>query len=66
MLINIQEAYRIPTRLDQKIKFSWHIIMKTQNIQNKGNNIKGERPGACCPLRGSTQQLTQIDTDTEC
>jgi hypothetical protein len=35
MPINIQEAYRIPTRLDQKTKSSWHIIIKTQNLQNK-------------------------------
>jgi hypothetical protein len=35
MLINIQDAYRTPISLDQKIKSSCHIIIKTQNPQNK-------------------------------
>jgi hypothetical protein len=29
MPLNIQD------RLDQKRKFSWHIVIKTQNLQNK-------------------------------
>jgi hypothetical protein len=40
MAINIQEVYRIPNRLDQKRKYSCHIIVKTLNAQNKGKNIK--------------------------
>jgi len=35
MLINIQEAYRTPNRLDQKRNSSCHIIVKTRNAQNK-------------------------------
>ena len=35
MPMNIQEAYRIPNRLDQKINSSHHIIVKTPNAQNK-------------------------------
>ena len=32
MPITIQEAYRAPNRLDQKINSSHHIIIKTQNV----------------------------------
>jgi hypothetical protein len=35
MLMNIQEAYRTPNRLDQKRNSSHHIIIKTPNAQNK-------------------------------
>ena len=41
--INIQEAYRTPIRLDQKRKSSYHIIIKTQNLQNKERILKAER-----------------------
>jgi hypothetical protein len=40
MPINIQEAYRTPTKLDQKRKSYWHIIIKTQNLQNKEKIVK--------------------------
>jgi hypothetical protein len=33
--ISVKEAYRTPCRLDQKIKFSCHIIIKAFNAQNK-------------------------------
>ena len=33
--MNIQEAYRIPNRLDQKINSSRHIIVKAPNALNK-------------------------------
>jgi hypothetical protein len=35
MSINIQEAYRISNRLDQKRNSSHHIIVRTPNAQNK-------------------------------
>jgi hypothetical protein len=35
MPMNIQEVYRTPNRLDQKINSSYHIIIKTPNVQNK-------------------------------
>jgi hypothetical protein len=35
MDINVQEAYRIPNRLDQKRKSSCYIIIKTLSTQNK-------------------------------
>jgi hypothetical protein len=43
MPINIQEAYRNPNRLDQKINSSCHIIIKTPNAQNKERIIKAVR-----------------------
>jgi hypothetical protein len=35
MTINIQEAYRTPNSLDQKINLSCYIITKTPHVQNK-------------------------------
>ena len=35
MAINIQEAYRTPNRVDQKWKYSYHIIITTLNVQKK-------------------------------
>ena len=35
MAVNIQKAYRIPNRLDQKRNFSLHIIIRTTNSLNK-------------------------------
>jgi hypothetical protein len=35
MPMNIQEAYRSPNRLDQKINCYQHIIIKTPRAQNK-------------------------------
>jgi hypothetical protein len=35
MSINIQEAYRTPSGLDQKRNSSHHIIIKTSNALNK-------------------------------
>jgi Fe-S oxidoreductase len=35
MTMNIQEAYRTPSRLDQKRNSSCHIIIKTPNALNK-------------------------------
>jgi hypothetical protein len=34
MVINVQEAYRTPNRLDQKRNFSHHIVIKKLNTQN--------------------------------
>ena len=43
MHINIQEDYRTPQRLDQKGNSSCHIIVKTQNAQNKERILKAVR-----------------------
>jgi hypothetical protein len=40
MLMNIQEAYRTPNILDQKRKFSQHIIITTTNALNKNRILK--------------------------
>ena len=40
MAINIQEAYRTPSRLDQKRNPSCHTIIKTLNVQNKERILK--------------------------
>ena len=33
--IKVQTPSRTPNRRDQKIKFPWHIVIKTLNVQNK-------------------------------
>ena len=43
MPINIQEAYGIPNRLDQKRNSSCHIIIKTPNALNKERTLKAVR-----------------------
>jgi hypothetical protein len=43
MHINIQEDYKNPSRLDQKINSSHHIIVKTPNAQNKERILKAVR-----------------------
>jgi hypothetical protein len=40
MPMNIQEAYRTPSSLDQKRNFSHHIIIKTPNALNKKRILK--------------------------
>ena len=43
MPMNIQEAYRIPNRLDQKRNSSHQIIIKTPNALNKERILKAVR-----------------------
>jgi hypothetical protein len=43
MPTNTQEAYRTPTRLDQKRNSSCHIIIKTPNAQNRERILKAVR-----------------------
>jgi hypothetical protein len=43
MPINVQEVYRMSTRLDQKRKFTYHTIIKIQNLQNKEKILKAKR-----------------------
>jgi hypothetical protein len=40
---NIKEAYRTPNSLDQKRNSSFHILIKTQNAQNKERILKAVR-----------------------
>ena len=41
MPINLQESYRTPTRLDQKMNYSCHIKIKTPTAQNKERILRG-------------------------
>ena len=43
MVINTEEAYRTPNRLDQKRNSSYHIIIKIPNAQNKERILKAVR-----------------------
>jgi hypothetical protein len=43
MPMNIQDAYRIPNRLNLKRNSSGHIIIKTPNAQNKERILKTVR-----------------------
>jgi hypothetical protein len=43
MPINIHDVYRTPIRLDQKRKYSYHIIINTVNLQNKQRILKAAR-----------------------
>jgi spore coat polysaccharide biosynthesis protein SpsF (cytidylyltransferase family) len=43
MPMNIQEAYRTPSRLDQKINSSQHIMIRTTNALNKDRILKSAR-----------------------
>jgi hypothetical protein len=43
MPMNIQEAYRTPSRLDQKRNSSRHIIIRTTNALNKDRILKALR-----------------------
>jgi hypothetical protein len=43
MPMNIQEAYRTPNSLDQKMNYSCHIKIKTPTAQNKERILKAVR-----------------------
>jgi hypothetical protein len=43
MPINMQEAFRIPNRWDQKRNSSHHIITEAPNAQNKERKLKAVR-----------------------
>lgn len=35
ILIRIQEAYRVPNRLDQKYKSPWDVLIEMPRVENK-------------------------------
>jgi hypothetical protein len=41
--VNIKEAFRTPIRLGQKRKYTYHIIIKIQNLQRKERILKATR-----------------------
>ena len=56
--MNIQEAYRIPNRLDQKINSSHHIIVKTPNAQNQEIILKPVREKGQVTYKGRCIRIT--------
>jgi hypothetical protein len=58
MPINIQEAYRMPNRLDQKRNPFHHIIIKTTNAQNKERILKEVREKGQVTYKGRPIRIT--------
>ena len=55
--MNIQEVYRTPNRLDQKRNSSCHLIVKTQNAQNKERILKALRGKGQVTYKGRTIRI---------
>ena len=64
MLINVEEAYRTPSRLNQKRKSFCHIIIKTLNVQNKERILKAARGKGQITYKGRPIKITP-DFSTE-
>jgi hypothetical protein len=58
MPMNIQEAYRIPNRLDQKRNASLHIIIRTTNALNKDKILKAVREKGQVKQNGRPIRIT--------
>ena len=58
MPMNIQEAYRTSTRLDQKKITSCHIIIKTPNSLNKERILKAVRKNGQVIYKGRPIRIT--------
>jgi hypothetical protein len=58
MPMNIQEAYRILNRLDQKRNSSLHIIIKTPSAQNKEIILKEVRGKGQVTYKGRPIRIT--------
>jgi hypothetical protein len=58
MPINIEEAYRMPNRLDQKRNSSCYIIVKTTNAQNKERILKAVRKKGQVTYKGRPIRIT--------
>jgi hypothetical protein len=58
MLMNIQEAYKTPNRLDQKRNSSYHIIIKTPNAPNKERILRAVRKKEQVTYKGRTIRIT--------
>jgi hypothetical protein len=56
--MNIQEAYRTPNRLDQKRNSSSHIIIKTQNAQNRERILTAVRGKGRVTYKGRPIRIT--------
>jgi len=64
MPINIQEAYRTPNRLDQKINSPCHIIVKTPNTQNKEIILKAVTEKDQVTYKADIPELHEISHQT--
>ena len=64
MAIEVQETNRTPNKLDQKRKFSCHIIIKTLNAQNKERILKAVRGKGQVTNKGRPIRITP-DFSTE-
>jgi hypothetical protein len=58
MLMNIQETYRTPNRLDQKRNCSQHIIIRTTNALNKDRILKAVREKGQITHKGRPIRIT--------
>jgi hypothetical protein len=58
MPVNIQEAYRIPNRFDQKRNSSYHIIIKAPNTKNKVRLLKTVRGNGQVTYKGRPIRIT--------
>jgi hypothetical protein len=58
MPMNIQEANRTPSRLDQKRNFSRHIIIRTTNALNKDRILKAAREKGHITYKGRPIRIT--------
>jgi hypothetical protein len=58
MPMNIQETYRTPNRLDQKINSSQHIIIRTSNALNKDRILKTVREKGQVTYKGNPIKIT--------
>jgi hypothetical protein len=58
MIMNIQEAYRTPNSLDQKINSSWHIIIRTTTALNKERILKAVRKKGQLTYKGKPIRIT--------
>jgi hypothetical protein len=56
--MNIQEAYRTPSRLDQKRNSSHHIIIKTPNALNKERTLKAVKEKGQVTYKGRPIRIT--------
>jgi hypothetical protein len=56
--MNIQEAYRTPNRLDQKINSSQNIIIGTTNAVNKDRILKAVREKCQVTYKGKPIRIT--------
>ncbi|MBV2134755.1 hypothetical protein KRX52_18445, partial [Pseudomonas sp. MAP12] len=58
MPMKVQEAYRMPNRVDHKRKSPRHIIIKTPNVQNKEKILRAAREKGQVTYKGKPIRIT--------